>query len=83
MQDVSLFGQPGATYIGLIYRSGGLPRSLPWEKMVFNEQDVDISTWLKLTWDEDIPNLVLLVLLQTAPDANGGRILASVWWILC
>jgi len=83
LQDVSLLGRPGARYIGLIYKSGGLPRSFPREKMVFIERDEDVSTWLKLTWDEDIPNPVLLVLPQAAPDADGGRLLASVRWILC
>jgi hypothetical protein len=47
------------------------------------ERDEDVSTRLKLTWDEDIPNPVLLVVLQAAPDADGGRLLASVRWILC
>jgi hypothetical protein len=51
--------------------------------MVFIERDEDVSTWLKLTWDEDIPNPVLLVLPQAAPDVDGGRLLASVRWILC
>jgi hypothetical protein len=51
--------------------------------MVFIERDEDGSTWLKLTWDEDIPNPVLVVLPQAAPDADGGRLLASVRWILC
>jgi hypothetical protein len=46
--------------------------------MVFIEPDEDDSTWLKLTCDEDIPNPVLLVLLQAAPDADEGRLLASV-----
>jgi len=80
---MSLLGLPGARYIGLIYKSGGLPRSFPREKMVFIERDEDVSTWLKLTWDEDIANPVLLVLPQAAPDADGGRLLASVRWILC
>jgi hypothetical protein len=51
--------------------------------MVFIERDEDISSWLKLTWDEDIPNPVLLGLPQVAPDVDGGRLLASVRWILC
>jgi hypothetical protein len=66
----------------LIYKSGELPRSFSQEKMVFIQRDEDVSTWLKLTWDKDIPNLVLLVLPQAAPDADGGRLLASVRWIL-
>jgi len=44
LQDVSLLGRPGARYIGLIYKSGGLPRFFPREKMVFIEQDEDVST---------------------------------------
>jgi len=83
LQNISQLSQPGARYIGLIYESGGLLRSLPWEKMVFIERDEDFSIWVKLTWDEDIPKPVLLVLLQAVPDADGGRLLASVWWILC
>ena len=83
LQDVSLLGRPGARYIGLLYESGGLPRSLPRERMVFIERDKDVSTWLELPWDEDIPNPVFLVLPQAAPDADGGRLLASVRWILC
>ena len=80
--DVSVLGQPGAGYIGLMYKSGGLPRSLPWEKMVIIERDKEVSTWLKLTWDDDIPNPVHLVLPQAVPDPDGGRLLASVRWIL-
>ena len=80
---MSLLGQPGARCIGLLYKSGGLPRSLPWERMGFLEPDEDIATSLKPTWDKDIPNTVLLVLLQGAPDADGGRLLASFRWILC
>ena len=83
LQDVSLMGRPGASYISLIYTSGGLPWSLPREKMVFIEWDKDLSTWLKLTGDKDIPNPVLPVLPQAAPDPDGGRLLASVKWILC
>jgi hypothetical protein len=51
--------------------------------MVFIERNEDVSTWLKLIWDEDIPNPVLLVLPQAAPNVDGGRLLASVRWILC
>ena len=56
---------------------------MPWEKIVFVERDQDFSTWLKLTWDEDIPNPVHLKLQQAAPDADGGRLLASVRRIFC
>jgi hypothetical protein len=83
LQDVCQLGRPIARYIGLIYMSGGLPRSLPREKMVFIERDEDVSPWLNLTWEEDIQNPVLLVLPQSAPDVDGGRLLASVMWILC
>jgi hypothetical protein len=51
--------------------------------MVFIERDKDVSTCLKLTWDEDILNPVLLVLPQAAPDVDRGTRPASVWWILC
>jgi hypothetical protein len=51
--------------------------------MVFIERNEDVSTWVKVTWDEDILNPVLLVLPQAAPDADAGRLLASVRWILC
>jgi hypothetical protein len=51
--------------------------------MVFIDRDEDVSTLLKLTWDEDIPNPVLHVLPQPALDADGGRLLAPVRWILC
>jgi hypothetical protein len=60
---VSLLGSPGARYASLKYISGGLPKSLPQETMVFIEQEEDVSPWLKLTWEKDIPNPVLLVLL--------------------
>ena len=80
---MSPLGWPGARYISLIYRSSGLPRSMPQEKMVFIERDKDVSTWLKLTWDEYIPNPVLLVLPQAVSEADGGRLLVSVRWILC
>jgi len=83
LQHVSLLGQPGARYIGPICKSGGLPQSLPWEQIVFIELEKDVSTWLKLTCDEDIPNPVLPVVQQAVPDADGGRLLASVRWILC
>jgi len=83
LQDVWRYGQPGVRFIGLVYKSGGLLQSLPWERMVFIERDEYISTWLKLTCHKDIPNSVLLVLPQDAPDADGGRLLASVWWVLC
>jgi hypothetical protein len=82
LRDVSLLGRHGVRYMCLIYKSGELPRSFSQEKMVFIQRDEDVSTWLKLTWDKDIPNLVLLVLPQAAPDADGGRLLASVRWIL-
>jgi len=80
---MSLLGQPGARHIGLFDQSGGLPQTSPRERMVFIERDEDVSTWLKLPWDYDIPNPVLLVLPQAAPNADGGRLLASVMWILC
>ena len=83
LQDVSLLGQPGARYIGLLNKSVGLPRSLPREKLVSIERDEDVSTSLKLTSDEDIPNPVLLVLPQAPPNADPDRLLASVRWILC
>jgi len=83
LQDVSPLGRPGARYIGQLYKSGGLPRSLPLETMVFIERGEDVSTWLKLTCNEDIPNPVLLVLPQAAPDADAVSLLASVRWILC
>jgi hypothetical protein len=51
--------------------------------MFFIKRDEDVSTWLKLTLDEDIPNPVLLVLPQAVPDVDGGRLLASVRWIHC
>jgi len=51
--------------------------------MVVIERDEDISTWLKLVWDNDIQNLVILVLLQAAPTSNGVRLLALVRLILC
>jgi hypothetical protein len=82
LQDVSILGWPGARYIGLIYKCSGLLNYVPQEKMVCIERAKCISTWLKFTWDKDILNLVLLVLPQAAPDADGGRILASVRWIL-
>jgi len=44
LQDVSLLGRPGARYIGLLYKSSGLPQSLPRERMFFIEQDEDVST---------------------------------------
>jgi len=83
LREVSPLGRPGAMYIGLIYKSSGIPQSLAREKMVFIERDKDVSTWLKLTCDEDIPNPVLLVLPEAVPDADVGRLLASVWCILC
>jgi len=83
LQDISRSRRPGARYVSLLYTSGGLPQSLPRERMVFIERGKDISTWLKLAWDEDILHLVLLVLRQAAPDNNGGRLLASVRWVLC
>jgi len=80
---VSLLGRPGVRFIGLLYKSCRLPRSLPRERIVFMVQDEDFSTMLKLAWDGDIPNPVLLVLPQAAPDSAGGWPLASVWWVLC
>jgi hypothetical protein len=70
LHDVSLLGQFGAKDIGLIYKSGGLPWSLPREKIVFIERDKDVSTWLKQTWEEAIQNPDLLVLPQVTPDAD-------------
>jgi hypothetical protein len=62
--------------------AGGFQQSLAAEEMGFIEPHEDVSTWLKLTWDEDVPYPVLFVLLQAAPDAHGGRLLASVSCIL-
>lgn len=63
--------------------SAGCPWSLPQEKMVLIELNKDDSTWVEYTWDEDILNLDLQVFAQAAPDADVGRLLASVKWILC
>jgi len=51
--------------------------------MVLIELNKDNSTWVEYTWDEDILNLDLQVFAQAAPDADVGRLLASVKWILC
>ena len=83
LQDVSQLGCLGARYIVLIYTAAGLQLFLRQEKMVFIERDEDVSTWLKLTLDKDIPNPVLLVLPQPVPDVDGGRLLASVWCLFC
>jgi len=56
---------------------------MPQEKMVFNRLDKDTSTWIKLTWDEDIPNPFLVVLPQTVPDGDGCKLLAKLSWIPC
>jgi len=50
---------------------------------VFIVRDEDVATWFKHTWDEDIPNQVLLVLLQAVPNADEGRLLTSDRWIVC
>jgi len=83
LQDVSPLGRPGERYIGQLYMSGWLPPSSPWERMVSIEWDEAISTWLKPSWGDDIPNPGLLELPHAAPEANGGRLQTSVWWILC
>jgi len=82
LQDVRLLGRPGPRYMGLLYRSGGVPQSWPGERLVFIERDEDVSTSLKLIWDKEIPNEIFLVLPQAAPDADRGRLLASFRWVL-
>jgi hypothetical protein len=46
--------------------------------MILIECDEDVSTCLKVTLDEDMLNPDLLLLPQAAPDADGGRLLATV-----
>ena len=58
-------------------------RSVPHERIVFIQWDKDVSNWLKLPCDKQIPNPVLIVLPQAAPDADGGRLLASLLWVIC
>jgi len=80
---MSILGRPRTRYISQIYKSDGLPQSLSRKKMFFLERDQKVSTWFKLTGYKDMLNPVILVLPPVAPDADGGRVLNSVRWILC
>jgi hypothetical protein len=83
LKAVSLLGQPGAMFIGQVYKSSEHPWFLPREKIVLIGRVKDVSTWLKQNWDDYIPNLVLIVLPQSVPDADGGRLWASVRCVIC
>jgi len=83
LQNVFLLGLLGLRYIDLIYKSDWLPQSFLWERTVFIQGNGDIPTWPKLNCNEDIPNAVLIELLLAALCAHGGRLLASVQWVLC